>query len=162
MKKNKYLSMVVACTMVVGCSEDPSTAGSDEPLGFTRVGAPAQSLAEFERVVERIRTDLKIPGVSAAITKGRRIVWAKGFGYANKGGPIQATPQTVYHLASLTKPFAATIIMQLVEEDALTLETPVSNYGIELEAQGVIRVKHLLSHTSEGVPGGYSYLSIRP
>jgi len=158
MKKNKYLSIVVACTLLVGCSEDPTGATSDEPLGFTSVGPPAQSLAEFEGVVERIRTDLKIPGLSAAITKDRKMVWAKGFGYSNKERAIQATPQTVYHLASVTKPFAATIIMQLVEEGRLALETPISDYGIQLDAQGVIRVKHLLSHTSEGVPGtSYRY-----
>jgi CubicO group peptidase (beta-lactamase class C family) len=158
MKKNRYLSIVVACMLSVGCSEDPTTTTSDEPLGFTSVGPPAQSLAEFEGVVERIRADLKIPGLSAAITKDRKIVWAKGFGYSNKEEAIQATPQTVYHLASLTKPFAATIVMQLVEENKLTLETPVSDYGIALDAHGVIRVKHLLSHTSEGVPGtSYRY-----
>ena len=43
--------------------------------------------------------------------------------------------------------------MQLIEENKLTLDTPISDYGISLEAQGVIRVEHLLSHTSEGVPG---------
>ncbi|MGB6033007.1 MAG: serine hydrolase domain-containing protein, partial [Bacteroidota bacterium] len=153
MRKNKNLSIVVACLLFVGCSEDPPVTTSDEPLGFTHIGPPAQSLGEFEGVVERIRTDLKIPGLSAAITKDRKIVWAKGFGYSNKEGAIQATPQTVYHLASLTKPFAATIVMQLIEENKLTLETPISDYGIQLDAQGVIRVKHLLSHTSEGVPG---------
>ena len=158
MKKIKYLSLVVACTLCIGCSEDNPATTSNEPLGFTSVGAPAQSLEEFERVVERIRRDLKIPGLSAAITKHRKIVWAKGFGYSNKERAIQATPQTVYHLASLTKPFAATIIMQLIEENKLTLETPISDYGIQLDAQGVIRVEHLLSHTSEGVPGtSYKY-----
>ena len=158
MKKNKNLSIVVACLLFVGCSEDPPVTTSDEPLGFTHIGPPAQSLGEFEGVVERIRTDLKIPGLSAAITKDRKIVWAKGFGYSNKEGAIQATPQTVYHLASLTKPFAATIVIQLIEENKLTLETPTSDYGIQLDAQGVIKVKHLLSHTSEGVPGtSYRY-----
>ncbi len=156
--KKTYLVIVIACTLLAGCSEDQPTTPSDEPLGYTRVGPPAQSLAEFESVVERVRTDLKIPGLSAAITKGRKIVWAKGFGYSKKEGGVQATPQTVYHLASVTKPFAATIVMQLVEEGKLTLDTPVSDYGIQLEAQGVIRVKHLMSHTSEGVPGStYRY-----
>jgi len=149
----RILFILAAWTLLFGCGEDPSAPTPDEPLGFTHVGVPAQSLAEFETVVESIRTDLKIPGLSAAITKAGRIVWARGFGYANKAGQTPATPQTVYHLASLTKPFAAALVMQLVEERKLTLETPVSDYGINVEAQGVIRVKHLLSHTSEGIPG---------
>ena len=152
-----YLFIIISCLFFISCSEDPPVV-PDEPLGFTSVGTPAESLPEFENVLERIRTDLKIPGFSAAITKNRKIVWAKGFGYANKEKSIEAAPETVYHLASLTKTFAATLIMQLVEENKLSLDDPVSDYGIELDAQGVIKVKHLLSHTSEGVPGShYSY-----
>ena len=48
--------------------------------------------------------------------------------------------------------------MQLVQEGKIKLDDPVSKYGITLESEGVIRVKHLLSHTSEGNPGArYSY-----
>jgi len=67
-------------------------------------------------------------------------------------------------LASVTKPIAATLIMQLVEEGVLDLEDPVSDYGVELESPLVIQVYHLLTdnpvqvynlltHTSEGIPG---------
>jgi CubicO group peptidase (beta-lactamase class C family) len=158
MKNKKRLFFIISFLHFFSCEKEPSTFPSDEPLGFTSVGTPAQSLNEFENVLERIRTDLKIPGFSAAITKNRNIVWAKGFGYANINESIEATPETVYHLASLTKPFAATIIMQLIEENKLIIETPVSDFGIELETEGVIRVKHLLSHTSEGDPGSnYHY-----
>ncbi|MFC1528190.1 serine hydrolase domain-containing protein [Candidatus Neomarinimicrobiota bacterium] len=158
MKDIKFLSIILIFILFGSCNKDPISSPSDEPLGYTSVGTPAQTLPEFENVLERIRNDLKIPGFSAAITKDRKIVWAKGFGYANKENMIKATPETVYHLASLTKPFAATIIMQLIEENKLTLDTPISDYGIDLGTQEVIKVKHLLSHTSEGVPGtNYSY-----
>jgi CubicO group peptidase (beta-lactamase class C family) len=158
MKDLKYLSIILILILFISCKKETPFSPSDEPLGYTSVGPPAQSLTEFESILERIRTDLKIPGFSAAITKNRKIVWAKGFGYANKEKAIEAKPETVYHLASLTKPFAAIIIMQLIEENKLTLDTPISDYGINLETQEIIRVKHLLSHTSEGVPGtNYSY-----
>jgi CubicO group peptidase (beta-lactamase class C family) len=158
MKYSGLVLFAVICLFFSGCNSEPSAPLPDEPLGFTHIGTPAQSLAEFENVLERIRTDLKIPGFSAAITKNRKIVWGKGFGYANKEKGIRATSETVYHLASLTKPFAATIVMQLVEQNKLTLDTPVSEYGVTLSAQGVICVRHLLSHTSEGVPGtNYHY-----
>jgi CubicO group peptidase (beta-lactamase class C family) len=48
--------------------------------------------------------------------------------------------------------------MQLVQEGKIRLDDPVSKYGITLESDGIIRVKHLLTHTSQGNPGeGYSY-----
>jgi CubicO group peptidase (beta-lactamase class C family) len=153
--QNKYGISAIILLLFICCSNDSPLSSSDDPLGYTTVGPPAQSLTEFESVLERIRTDLKIPGFSAAITKNRKIVWAKGFGFANRENNIEATPETVYHLASLTKPFAATIIMQLIEDNKLTLETPIQDYGIDLDTQGIIRVKHLLSHTSEGIPGTY-------
>ncbi|HET8677447.1 MAG TPA: serine hydrolase [Blastocatellia bacterium] len=112
----------------------------------------------LETLLDQIRQDLKIPAMSAAIVKDQKVVWAKGFGFADPENKIPATEHTSYHLASLTKTFASTIVMQLVEEGKVKLDDPVSKYGVQLESEGVIRVKHLLSHTSEGNPGErYSY-----
>jgi CubicO group peptidase (beta-lactamase class C family) len=102
--------------------------------------------------------DLQIPGIAAAIVKDGEIVWSMGFGYADARDERPATPSTPFHLASLTKPFAAVIVMQLVEQGLVSLDDPVSQYGVDLEADGIIRVRHLLNHTSEGVPGSsYRY-----
>jgi CubicO group peptidase (beta-lactamase class C family) len=135
------LPLAIATTsLLAGCS-----------LG-TR-SSPAGSLVEFENGLERLRHDLRIPGMSAAIVHGQRIVWARGFGYANVEDSIPAADTTAYHLASLTKTFASTIVMELVETGQLDLEAPVADFGIVLPGSGVVRVKHLLTHTSEGIPG---------
>ena len=68
----------------------------------------------LETLLDRIRQDLKIPAMSAAIVKDQKVVWAKGFGFADPENKIPATEHTSYHLASLTKTFASTIVMQLV------------------------------------------------
>ncbi|MCA1621623.1 MAG: serine hydrolase [Acidobacteria bacterium] len=107
----------------------------------------------METSLESLRQELKIPAYSAAVVKGQKVLWAKGFGYADVENKIPATEHTPYHLASLTKTFASTILMQLVQEGKVKLDDPVSKYGILLESDGVIRVRHLLSHTSEGNPG---------
>jgi CubicO group peptidase (beta-lactamase class C family) len=113
----------------------------------------AARIARLETLLESLRQDLKIPAYSAAIVKDQKVIWAKGFGYADVENKIPATEHTAYHLASLTKTFASTILMQLVQEGKVKLDDPVSKYGITLESNGVIRVRHLLSHTSEGNPG---------
>jgi CubicO group peptidase (beta-lactamase class C family) len=123
---------------------------------------PATNLAEFESHLEQLRVALQIPAFSAAITNGQRIVWSRGFGLADIAGDIPADPQTEYHLASLTKTFASTIVLQLVDEGKVSLDDPMSKYGVNLPSSGIIRVRHLMSHTSEGDPGShYSYSGVR-
>src|ERR1051325_7653494 len=114
---------------------------------------PTERIARFETVLENLRQELKIPAYSAAIVKNQKVIWTKGFGYADVENKIPATEHTAYHLASLTKTFASTILMQLVQDGKVKLDDPVSKYGITLESDGVIRVRHLLSHTFEGNPG---------
>jgi CubicO group peptidase (beta-lactamase class C family) len=115
-------------------------------------------MGEFEARLEALRQRYNIAGLSAAIAKDQTIPWKKQFGMANIAANRPVIDSTFFHLASLTKPFAATVILQLVDEGKISLDDPVSNYGITLQAQGTIRIRHLLSHTSEGVPGtNYSY-----
>jgi CubicO group peptidase (beta-lactamase class C family) len=119
---------------------------------------PMEGLEGFEAQLDGLRVQLQIPGLSAAIVQDGRIAWSKGFGYADVEQNKPVTPTTAFHLASLTKTFAATIVMQLVEQGAIDLNDPVSEYGVALESSGTILVRHLLTHTSEGVPGAaYRY-----
>jgi CubicO group peptidase (beta-lactamase class C family) len=119
---------------------------------------PTPGLQGFEAELDALRVQLRIPGMAAAIAHDGDVVWARGFGLATAESGMAATGATPFHLASLTKPFAATILMQLVESGLVGLEDPVSDYGVNISSSGIIRVRHLLTHTSEGVPGAaYSY-----
>jgi len=146
----KSISLIVCAAMlalmVVACSS-PAPASR-----FT------QSLAAFEGDLEALRQELKIPGLSAAVVKDGQVVWARGLGFADVEKGIPATPETPYHLASVTKPFAALVIMQLVQEGKLSLDDPVSRYGVSLPEGDRVLVRHLMSHTSAGTPGArYQY-----
>lgn len=119
-------------------------------------------LQRFESSLEVLRRQMEIPGLSAAIVSQGQVAWARGLGLADVERGIEATCHTPYPLASVTKPFAAVVVMQLAEEGVLSLEAPVSRYGLAYESPGVIRVRHLLSHTSRGQPGHeFSYDSDR-
>jgi CubicO group peptidase (beta-lactamase class C family) len=118
------------------------------------ITAPASSIAQFEQHLENLRASSHIPAITAVIAQGQRVVWTKAFGIADLATQRVAADTTIYHLASLTKTFASTIILQLVEEGNVSLDDPVSLYGINIATSaGVIRVRHLLSHTSQGTPG---------
>ena len=109
-------------------------------------------LERFERQVDDLRMLLKIPGMSVAIIKDQKLLWAKGFGFADFEKRIPATPDTLFHLASITKTFAATLIMQLVEQGKLDLNEPMSHYSTDFKDDSV-KIKHIISHTSAGTPG---------
>lgn len=126
------------------------------------LGDEKEVTQQFSRLLEDLRRDLKIPGLSAAIVKDENVLWSEGFGYADLENKIKATPETSYYLASLTKTFASTIVLQLVEQGKLDLDAPISTFGIRTNSPGVITVRHLLSHTSEGQPGTfYNYNGYR-
>jgi CubicO group peptidase (beta-lactamase class C family) len=112
-----------------------------------------EGLEGFEARLDSIRVALRIPGMAAAIAQDGEIVWSRGFGLADVDQGRPATDTTSFYLASVTKSVAAIIIMQLVEDGLLDLDTPISEYGHSVESQGTVTVRHIFNHTSEGVPG---------
>ncbi len=89
--------------------------------------AEAEAAQRFQEQIERTRKDLDIPGMSVAVLQGQDVVLARGFGYADLENEIAATENTPYHIASLTKPFAAAMIMQLVEAGQLDLDDEMAD-----------------------------------
>ena len=70
------------------------------------------------------------------------------------------TPRSLFHMASITKPFVATAVMQLVEKGRMRLDAPLTTYlpyfkMADPRAQ-TITIAQLLSHTS-GMPDVYDY-----
>jgi CubicO group peptidase (beta-lactamase class C family) len=140
------LSVGILAVLVAGCG-----GANASPLVAT-------DFARFATELDHLREQLAIPGMSAAIVHDQELVWAAGFGYADIESEVPVTPDTPFHLASVTKPIAATLLMQLVEEGVLDLDRPVADYGVDIEDANVVTSRHLLTHTSEGTPGtSYSY-----
>jgi CubicO group peptidase (beta-lactamase class C family) len=135
-----------ASFVAIGCILIASVACGNES-----VNTPASSVDEFEQRLDNLRDGSNIAAITAVIAKGQQVVWAKGFGTADIATQRVAADTTTYHLASLTKPFASTVLLQLVEEGKVSLDDPASKYGIALP--NAVHVRHLLSMTSEGTPG---------
>ncbi|MCO5185430.1 MAG: serine hydrolase [Anaerolineae bacterium] len=142
--RTKGLFVFMALLVGIAVSASPASAQSQ--------AVDEATLAAFSAELETIRQALHIPGWSVAIVSGQELVWAEGFGYADIEEGIPASAETPYHLASVTKPIAATLLMQLVEEGVVNLNDPVAQYGVRRDNPD-ITVWHLLTHTSEGVPG---------
>src|SRR5476651_2005725 len=78
--------------------------------------APTQdvdaSAALFERYVEALRRIAHVPGLSAVILRDGRPIWYRGFGFANVDARVPAASDTLYDIASLTKTFTSTLLLQ--------------------------------------------------
>lgn len=98
-----------------------------------------------------------IPGVVVGVVSDQNLVWARGFGHANLEAKTPMTPQTKFRMASHSKLFTATAIMQLREQGKLRLDDPVSQYLPWFAVKpagdddGPITIEHLLTHSS-GLP----------
>ena len=153
MRRRRFRALAALAFVVVAASAAWFTLREPD---YSRV--PVPSLDRLEQELESLRGRLRIPGMSAAVAENDRIIWARGFGMANRERSVAAGPDTIYHLASLTKPFGSTIVLQLVEEGRVSLDDPVSRFDITVESQAPVKVWHLLSHTSGDPPGAaYRY-----
>ncbi len=92
----------------------------------------AATIADFETRLDNLRKGSNIPGMVAGIIKDGQVVWIKNYGFADTQRNIPVTNSTIFDLASLTKPFASTVIIQLVNENKINLNAPVAIYGINL------------------------------
>ncbi|RPH53572.1 MAG: class A beta-lactamase-related serine hydrolase, partial [Acidobacteria bacterium] len=104
--------------------------------------------------LESLRQQAGIPGLSAAIVQNRRIVWEGGFGFQDVDGRILAAPDPPYLVADLTATFAATLLMQCVEQGTVHLDDPIRQWAPTAAEPGA-RVYDVLAHAS--LSDGFRY-----
>lgn len=98
-----------------------------------------------------------LPGLSIGIVYDQELIYARGFGYRDLEKKKPATPQTIYRIASITKTFTATCLMQLRDAGKLRLEDPIEKYLDWFKIKNrfpdapKITIRHLITHTS-GLP----------
>lgn len=116
---------------------------------ITPAGTLATQLdAQLRQVLDQQRTTLDIPGISAAITFPDGSTWTAALGMAEVLPARAATTATPFVVGSVTKTFVAAAILQLVDEGALALEDPLSNWLPDYPQATQITLRMLLTHTS--------------
>ena len=128
--------------------------------GILQEGSPesvGMSLEVLERaggVLERAVQDRDIGAASLTVGRRNTLVYQKGFGRQTPD-PDAATvePESIFLLASITKPVTACSLMLLVERGEISLGDPVSRYLPEFQGgeRDQVKIRHLLSHSS-GMP----------
>jgi CubicO group peptidase (beta-lactamase class C family) len=101
-------------------------------LDITRPEISA-ALALVDARLAAEREDRKIPGLSAGVVYDQDLIWHKGYGNANRDKLIPADENTIYRVASITKLFTATMLMQLRDAGKLSLDDPIEKYLPEFQ-----------------------------
>ncbi len=100
------------------------------------------------------------PGAALAVVRDGKIIFKKGYGMANLEYDIKITPQTVFHMASVSKQFTAFSIAYLARQGNVSLEDDIRKYLPELpDFDQPITIRHLIHHTS-GLRDQWSLLMI--
>lgn len=112
----------------------------------------AQKHSAYNQVVERYVSHRAFNGV-VLVAKQGEVVFEKGYGVANVTWDIANNKQTRFKLASLSKPFTALLVMQLVQAGKLSLDDTLDKYlpYLPKEKFSLITIKSLLGHRS-GLP----------
>ncbi len=105
-----------------------------------RTGTEVKEFDCFDRRITDLMKKYELPGGTAAVAKDGRLVYARGFGWADRKNRVPMQPTALMRIASISKPFTAATILLLVEQGRLKLSDPILPY---LKKFGADTEKHL-------------------
>ena len=108
-----------------------AAAADSDPLPRAEPETVGMSSARLARIGEVLRADIergRIPGAVLAIARKGKIVYFEAFGYRDKAAGVPMTTDTIFSIASMTKPLATVGALQLYEQGRVLIDDPVSKY----------------------------------
>ena len=146
----------VACLLTAWPSASVSDDKPKEGEVVVSTGRQFAELKSFDELMEGFVRDNELPGAALAVAKDGRLVYARGFGYANVEKEQPVHPESLFRIASISKPFTAVATLQLVEQGKLGLNDSVFNLlphkphlamGDKADPRlGQVTIAHLLRH----------------
>jgi CubicO group peptidase (beta-lactamase class C family) len=141
----------------------PRSRAAAQPATPTAAGDAAITAAQVQSAVDRLdsliaegMTQTGVPGTAVAVVYNDEVVYEHGFGVRELGKPEPITPETVFQLASLSKPISSTVVAALVGDGTTTWDATISSLdpGFALSDPYVgdqVTIRDMLSHRS-GLP----------
>lgn len=83
---------------------------------------------DLDSIIQENMNQAGMVGIAGAVIVNKKVVWMKGYGYADKEKKIPFTPNTVMNIASITKTFTGVCVMKALEEGKLSLDQDINTY----------------------------------
>jgi len=109
------LTLMIFAAVIDATGQSTQTNGSNSPISI-------------DKFIEQKMAESGIVGIGAAVIVDKKLVWAKGFGYADKENKKPFTVNTVMNIASISKTFTGVCLLKAVEEGKLSLEEDINKY----------------------------------
>jgi N-acyl-D-amino-acid deacylase len=146
---------------LLACGGEPTTPPTvtppvTPPAEIPISGAAVPGMGSYDQIIPDLMQKHAIPGGAVAVMRDGKLIYARGFGYADVANKTPVQPDALFRLASVSKPITSAAIMKLVEEGKLALDDRVAPFIAHLTpAPGAavdprweqITVRHLLNHT---------------
>lgn len=155
-----FISLVVIASAFRGSGGDEERTADPKPerRALTNADSDFAELQPIDSMVNRVLRSLKLAGATVAVVKDEKLVYAKGFGYADKEQKVAVEPSHLFRIGSVSKLVTAIAVLKLVDEGKLSLDDFVFGQNGILKGKAYggiknrnfyrIKVKHLLNHTS--------------
>lgn len=120
---------------------------------FLVTGAQAQTPVGFDGTIETILKRHDVAGASIAVARNGKLLFARGYGLADREARTPVSTVTRFRIASLSKPITAAAVLDLAGRGRLSLDTPIASLLGDAArvdpAARTVTVRHLLQHTSQ-------------
>jgi len=168
----KIMLLLLLVTIGVASLLGAQTHASEVPSVSTMLSAKSNEAADLNDVAQltafidgimKVHMDsFKIPGAVISVVKDGKSLFSKGYGHSNIEDGTLVDPKTsLFRIASTTKLFTWTAVMQLVEQGKIDLDTDVNTYlktvKIPKTYPQPITMRHLMTHTAGFEEGGVGY-----
>ena len=156
LQKMMFRWRIIIFALLLLCISALMSCGKSSEKANTKGGLDDSLTTYLQTVMHRFR----IPGLNIAVIKEGKPLYVKAFGVTNVETKEKMKPEYIFHFASVSKPFVATAIMQLVEQGKMNLDEKLIVYlpYFELadERYKEITIRQMLNHTS-GIPDVRDY-----
>lgn len=138
-------SFLIITLLLMCCSETTKETDLDRELDA------------FKKELADLKAYFRIPGMAVIVKKDDKIIYEDYAGYSDLEKQTKVDSTTLFPIASLTKVFSGITMMSLVEQGKLSLDTAANTYFEGNPFDDAVQVRHILSHTSQGIPPGQNF-----
>jgi CubicO group peptidase (beta-lactamase class C family) len=150
--------LLLSFTTLEHSNSEKALKASSAKRALTNKDSDDPSLAPIDKRMQSLMNSLKLTGATVGVVKDEKLVYTKGFGYADKENKKEVDPSSLFRIGSVSKLITAIAILKLVDDGKIGLDDYVFGDNGILKGKkysGItnrnfykIRVKHLLNHTS--------------